>query len=64
MSNTRVVGVSLRHDLLEQLDQLAARDGLSRSGKVAALIERDASRSSVPDVRVDGRRFVPARGKR
>jgi hypothetical protein len=61
MRNTKVVGVSLRTEVLKRLDELAARDGLSRSEKVAALVR--GAESLVPDVRVDGRRFVPARGK-
>lgn len=61
-ANVKVVSVSLPISALDRLDKLAARDGLSRSKKVAALIEGEGR--GAPDVRVDGRRFVPARGKR
>ncbi len=61
---SRVVGVSLRPSVLVALDRLAVREGESRSGMVARLVERAAlNASGVVDVRVDGRRFVPE-GKR
>jgi hypothetical protein len=58
----KVVGVSLRPEVLERLDQLARSEGVARSGMVARLVERAGS--GVLEVRVDGRRFVPAREKK
>ncbi len=58
---SRVVGVSLRPQTLNALDRLASREGESRSGMVARLVERASQPVGVPDVRVDGARFVPER---
>ncbi len=55
----RVVGVSLQEPTLRALDRLARREGVSRSGMVGRLVEREGARGGVPEVRVDGRRFVP-----
>ncbi len=58
------VAISFDPQTLEQADRLAAREGVSRSALVRGLVVRAAARSGVPDVRVDGRRFVPAKGRR
>jgi len=59
---TRVVGISLQEGALRRLDELAEREGVSRSGMVARLVEGAGRRA--PSVVVDGRVFVPARGKK
>ncbi len=53
------VSISFDPATLEQADKLAAREGVSRSALVRGLVERASAKGSVPDVRVDGRRFVP-----
>lgn len=64
VEESRVVGVSFRLGRLARLDDLAKAEGVSRSEMVGRLVDRVSGDSlSGPDVRVDGRRFVPARGK-
>ncbi len=55
------VGISFQPEVLHELDKMAAREGENRSSMVAKLVERAKGNGKVPDVRVDGRRFVPAR---
>ncbi len=55
------VAISFDPQTLEQADRLAAREGVSRSALVRGLVERASEKSKAPDVRVDGRRYVPAR---
>jgi metal-responsive CopG/Arc/MetJ family transcriptional regulator len=59
----RTLGVSLRPEVVERLDELAKIEGISRSAMIDRLVQREDVRK-VPEVTVDGRRFVPAIGKR
>ena len=63
MARKRTVGVALSEAQASRLDELAVKEGLSRSAMAGRLIdERGPVRA--PVVVVDGRRFVPARVKR
>ena len=55
----RVVGVALSEPQLQRLDELAMREGASRSAMVGRLIEREER--VLPEVVVDGRVFLPAK---
>ncbi len=57
MASSSVKGISLQERTWRRLDQLAKREGTNRSQMIGRLVERESS--AVPDVRVDGRRFVP-----
>lgn len=59
VAKSLVVGISMDAKALKRLDRLAKSEGVSRSGMVRVLTERAEADGSVPDVRVDGRRFVP-----
>ncbi len=53
------VAISFDPVTLAQADKLAAREGVSRSALVRGLVERASAKGAAPDVRVDGRRYVP-----
>ncbi len=62
--SSRPVGVSLSESSIKRLDQMAKREGVSRSGMIARLVDRAADGSGgngIPDVHVGGVRFVPER---
>ncbi len=56
---SKPIAISLDPSSLKSLDRLARREGVNRSMMVRGLVERAAAVDGVPDVRVDGRRFVP-----
>lgn len=61
--SAKTIGISLQESSLKKLDSLAkAEERGNRSAMVEKLVERASSgNGSAPDVRIDGRRFVPAR---
>ena len=64
---TSVKGFSLTPEALAAIGKLSEARGVSASRFVNDLVIAEASRRSgaqVPEVLVDGVRFVPARGKR
>jgi predicted DNA-binding ribbon-helix-helix protein len=58
-------GVYLTRERWLRLDALAAERGVKRSALIGLLVDEAAERrGAAPDVRVNGRRFVPAREKK
>lgn len=57
---------SCEEGLFVRLDELAVKRGLSRSALLVSLVRRELESEGRrgPEVVVDGRRFVPARGGR
>lgn len=55
----KTIGISLQPGVARELDRLARREGVSRSGMVANLVERASQKNGVPVVSIDGVRFVP-----